>query len=161
MVNDYKIRAIETFSEFKKESNVFFPELSDLFLWQFWNEIEKFANEEDNVFDKYHRRADETLITTLADNTIFSEHVWLWFLYSNDFSDEAFACKLKQIVYAVLPIKEAYIIIYMPTDDKFSDRELSYIDSCISEISRSIRLLCIVKETTGDLRLAIHVTRVQ
>ena len=159
MEKDYKILTAESYSEFKKEANEFFPDLSNHFLCHFWNEIEKFARKEENVFDQYHRRADETLVTTLADVNLFSEHYWLWFLYSDYFPYEALAWKLNQLVYSVLPIKEAFIIIYMPTDDKFSDRELSYIDSCVSKICSGMRLLCIVKETTDDLRLAIHVTQ--
>lgn len=158
MEQDYQIITAETYSEFKEDTNAFFPELNDHFLWHFWNEIEKSANEEENLFDKYHRRADKTIVTTLAGITIFSDNTWLWFLYSDCYPNDALANELKNIIYALLPIKEAFIIIYMPKEDKFSEREFDYIESCISKYG-SIKLLCVVKETIGDLRLEVHVTR--
>lgn len=158
MEKDCQIITAESYSEFKKDTNEFFPELSDQFLWHFWNEIEKSANEEENLFDNYHRRADDTIVTTLAGTTIFSDNTWLWFLYSDRYPNDAFAKELNKLIYGLLPIKEAYIIIYMPKDDKFSEREFDYIEFCLSNY-RGIKLLCLVKETIGDLRLEVHVTR--
>lgn len=159
MEKDYQIITAESYSEFKKEANEFFQDLSDQFLWHFWNEIEKSANKQDNLFDVYHRRADETFVTTLADTTIFSDYAWLEELYSDDYPYAAFLNVVKNLIYALLPVKEAFLIIYMPKEDKFSERELSYIGLCLCEICKSIRLLCVIKETTIDMRLEIHVTR--
>lgn len=157
MEQDYKIITAEAYSEFKEDTNAFFPELNDYFLWHFWNEIEKSANEEENLFDNYHREVGETIVTTLAGTTIFSDNTRLCLLYSDCYPNDALSNELKNLIYALLPIKEAFVIIYMPKDDKFSKREFDYIESCISEY-RGIKLLCVVKETIGDLRLEVHVT---
>ena len=156
---EYKIIIAEAYSEFKKEANGFFPDLSDHFLWHFWNEIEKSANEQENLFDKYHRRADETIVSTLAGTTFFSDYNWLDCLHSYEYPYNSLDYKLQRLIYALLPIKDAFLIIYMPKKDQFSKREFEYIDSCIQSIHSRMRLLCVVKETTGDLRLEAHVTR--
>lgn len=159
MEKDYQIITAESYSEFKKEANEFFPDLNDQFLWHFWNEIEKSANGQNCLFDDGYRKAEEPFTSTVANTTIFSACSWLDDLYSDIYPYYTFTFKLKLILYAVLPIKDAFIIIYMPKEDKFSDRERSYIDSCIYNICNGIRFLCVIKETTVDFRLEIHVTR--
>lgn len=159
MNKDYQIITAESYLEFKHDVNEFFPSLSDFILWHFWKEIEKSANEEECLFDRHHRNADDTIKTSLADTYFISDYCYISFLYSEDYYDSALAHNMKQMIYSVLPIKEAFIIIYMPKDDKFSEREYEYIESCLYKLCEGMRLLCIVKETPGSMRVEIHVSQ--